>query len=253
MSTYTFMSTAPAKLFVEFDKGNLEVQTTDTDETIVEIDGDDAESLVVEQSGDTINVIDPRRGPFNRSRHYDITITAPSHSQLRARTGTADIATQGVVRAAWIQTGSGDVRIDRVLEELQVETGSGDVEADALHGRASIKSGSGDIRIGTAHDLHTKTGSGTVEIDEVEGDVSHSTGAGDFAIHSVSAGRISVKGASSDVRIGIPNGTPVWTDINTVTGRCSSTVQSAGAPAAGEPYVELRTTTVSGDVTLVGL
>ncbi|MEU0312695.1 DUF4097 family beta strand repeat-containing protein [Nocardioides sp. NPDC006273] len=253
MSTYTFMSTAPAKLFVEFGKGNLEVQTTDTDETTVEVDGDDAESLVVEQSGDTINVIDPHKGPFSRTRRYDITITAPSRSQLRARTGTADIATRGVLRAAWIQTGSGDVRIDQVAEEFQVESGSGDIEADALGGRASIKSGSGDIRIGTAHDLNTKTGSGTVEIDEVEGDVSHSTGAGDFAIHSISAGRISVKGASSDVRIGIPNGTPVWTDVNTVTGRCTSTVESAGAPAAGEPYVELRTTTVSGDVTLVGL
>ncbi|NYI79748.1 DUF4097 family beta strand repeat-containing protein [Nocardioides panzhihuensis] len=253
MSTYTFMSTAPAKLFVEFGKGNLEVQATDTDETTVEVDGDDAESLVVEQNGDTINVIDPHKGPFSRSRRYDITITAPSRSQLRARTGSADIATQGVLRAAWIQTGSGDVRIDQVAEEFQVESGSGDIEADTLGGHASIKSGSGDIRIGTAHDLNTKTGSGTVEIDEVEGDVSHSTGAGDFAIHSVSAGRISVKGASSDVHIGIPNGTPVWTDINTVTGRCTSTVQSAGAPAAGEPYVELRTTTVSGDVTLVGL
>jgi DUF4097 and DUF4098 domain-containing protein YvlB len=253
MSTYTFMSTAPAKLFVEFGKGNLEVQTTDTDETTVEVDGDDAESLVVEQRGDTINVIDPHKGPFSRTRRYDITITAPSRSQLRARTSTADIATQGVLRAAWIQTGSGDVRIDRVAEEFQFESGSGDIEADTLGGRASIKSGSGDIRIGTAHDLNTKTGSGAVEIDEVEGDVSHSTGAGNFAIHSISAGRISVKGASSNVRIGIPNGTPVWTDVNTVTGRCTSTVESAGAPAAGEPYVELRTTTVSGDVTLVGL
>lgn len=253
MSTYTFMSTAPTKLFVEFGKGNLEVQATDTDETVVEIDGDDAESLIVEQSGDTINIIDPHKGPFNRSRRYDISVTVPTRSQLRARTGTADIATQGVLRAAWLQTGSGDVRIDRVTEEFQVESGSGDIEADTLDGRASIKSGSGDIRIGTVHDLHTKTGSGTVEIDEVEGDVSHSTGAGDFAIHSVSAGRISVKGASSDVRIGIPNGTPVWTDVNTVTGQCTSTVESAGAPAAGEPYVELRTTTVSGDITLIGL
>ncbi|MFI5622371.1 DUF4097 family beta strand repeat-containing protein [Nocardioides sp. NPDC051685] len=253
MSTYTFMSTAPAKLLVEFGKGNLEVQATETDETVVEIDGDDTESLVVEQRGDTINIIDPHKGPFSRSRRYEISVTVPSRSQLRARTGTADIATQGVLRAAWLQTGSGDVRIDRVTEEFQVESGSGDVEADVLDGRASIKSGSGDIRIGTVHDLNTKTGSGSVEIDEVEGDVSHSTGSGDFAIHSVSAGRISVKGASSDVRIGIPNGTPVWTDVNTVSGRCTSTVESAGAPAAGEPYVELRSTTVSGDVTLVGL
>ena len=253
MSTYTFASTAPAKLFVEFGKGNLEVEATETDETTVEIDGDDSDEIVVEQSGDTINITEPHKGPFNRSRHYDITVKVPARSQLRARTGSADIAVQGVLRAAWVQTGSGDVRIERVVEEFQSESGSGDVEADTLDGRASIKSGSGDIRIGTVHDLNTKTGSGGVEIDDVEGDVSHSSGSGDFAIHSLSAGRVTVKAASADVRIGIPNGTPVWTDINTVSGRCTSTVESAGAPAEGEPYVELRTTTVSGDVALVGI
>ena len=253
MSTYTFMSTAPAKLFVEFDKGSLEVEATDTDETVVEIDGEDAERIVVEQSGDTVNVTDPHKGPFGRSRRYAITVRVPVHSQLRARTGSADITANGILRAAWLQTGSGDIRVDRVAEAFQVETGSGDIEADTLDGHSSIKSGSGDIRVGTAHDLQTKTGSGGVEINEVEGDVDHSTGAGDFAVRMVSAGRISVKGASADVRIGVPSGTPVWTDINTVTGRCTSTVESTGAPAEGEPYVEIRTTTVSGDVTLVGL
>ncbi|TQL66777.1 putative adhesin [Nocardioides albertanoniae] len=253
MSTYTFMSTAPAKLLVEFGKGNLEVEATETDETVVEIDGEDAEEVVVEQRGDAISITEPHRGPLSRSRRYEITVRVPSRSQLRARTGSADIATQGVLRAAWVQTGSGDVRIDRVTDEFQSESGSGDTEADTLDGRASIKSGSGDIRIGTVHELKVKTGSGSVEIDEAEGEVSHSTGSGDFAIHTVHAGRVTVKAASADVRIGIPNGTPVWTDVNTVSGRCTSTVESAGAPAEGEPYVELRTTTVSGDVTLIGL
>jgi hypothetical protein len=43
----------------------------------------------------------------------------------------------------------------------------------------------------------------------------------------------------------------VWTDVNTVTGSVASNLESAGKPAEGQDYVELRATTVSGDVRLV--
>ena len=39
------------------------------------------------------------------------------------------------------------------------------------------------------------------------------TGSGDTVIRTATRGRITSKGASGDVRIGVPVGTPVWTDI----------------------------------------
>jgi hypothetical protein len=50
--------------------------------------------------------------------------------------------------------------------------------------------------------------------------------------------------------VGIPSGVPVWTDVSTLTGSVTSNLVGAGEPAEGQPYVELRAKTVSGDVRL---
>jgi len=48
----------------------------------------------------------------------------------------------------------------------------------------------------------------------------------------------------------VPSGTPVWTDIDTISGDVSSRLDSLGQPAEGQDYVELRLRTVSGDITV---
>jgi hypothetical protein len=53
------------------------------------------------------------------------------------------------------------------------------------------------------------------------------------------------------VHVGVPTGTPVWTDITTVSGRIHNALEGVGEPAEGADHVELRATTVSGDVVLV--
>jgi hypothetical protein len=45
----------------------------------------------------------------------------------------------------------------------------------------------------------------------------------------------------------------VWTDISSLTGRIHSTLSGAGQPAEGQDHVEVRATTVSGNVSLVEL
>ena len=50
--------------------------------------------------------------------------------------------------------------------------------------------------------------------------------------------------------VGIPAGTPVWTDVSTVSGSIRSSLEGAGQPAEGEDHVELRAKTVSGDIVL---
>jgi DUF4097 and DUF4098 domain-containing protein YvlB len=95
-----------------------------------------------------------------------------------------------------------------------------------------------------------KTGSGDLKVVTANDDVALSTGSGDLSIGTARRGRLSLKGASSDVRIGIPSGTPVWTDINTVTGSIRSDLESVGAPQEGQDHIELQARTVSGDITL---
>jgi hypothetical protein len=42
----------------------------------------------------------------------------------------------------------------------------------------------------------------------------------------------------------------VWTDVRTASGRLTSTLAGTGEPAPDQPYLEVRATTASGDVTL---
>ena len=80
--------------------------------------------------------------------------------------------------------------------------------------------------------------------------MSLTTGSGDLTVRTVRRGRVTVKGASGDVALGIPAGTPVWTDISTVSGDIRSGLRSAGKPEDGGAHVEVRARTVSGDVVL---
>ena len=69
-------------------------------------------------------------------------------------------------------------------------------------------------------------------------------------IGSANRGRLTAKGASGDVHVGIPAGVPVWTDISTVSGEIRSNLHGAGEPGEGADHVELRAKTVSGDIVL---
>ena len=78
-----------------------------------------------------------------------------------------------------------------------------------------------------------------------------STGSGDLVIGTANRGRVTAKGASGDVHVGVPAGVPVWTDVSTVSGRIRSEPRPAPAsPRTGADYVELRAKTVSGDIVL---
>ena len=266
----TFSTPDPVALFVELGAGAITAESADTDESTVEITGPRAEDFSVELSGRELAVVAPKGrffGVDNDSHH--VRITVPTGSDLSTRTGSADTETTGTFGVMKLKTGSGDIDIERAGGAVVVESGSGDVrchEADAevriksgsgdidlgdVRGSTGISTGSGDVVIGVVRDKTViKTGSGDLEVKRSESDVSLTTASGDLAIRHAPRGRITAKNVSGDVRVGIPAGTPVWTDLNTVTGSVASDLQSVGKPADGQDFVELRATTVSGDVVL---
>ncbi len=141
--------------------------------------------------------------------------------------------------------------INHAAAELRVKSGSGDVNVRHAEGALGISNGSGDVEIGTSSGpTAVKTGSGDLRLEDARSDVSMSTGSGDMLITSAHRGKVTAKGASGDVLIGIPAGTPVWTDITTVSGTIHSNLEGAGQPEDGADHVELRAKTVSGDVIL---
>ncbi|MFI2707032.1 DUF4097 family beta strand repeat-containing protein, partial [Nocardioides sp. CER28] len=122
-------------------------------------------------------------------------------------------------------------------------------------GRTVVASvGSGDVELGSVSGpVRVKTGSGTLRVHRATGDITLSTGSGDLEIGSISSGRVTGKGGSGDIRVGVPAGVPVWTDVSTVSGRISSTLPRLGEPGPGQDHVEVRAHSGSGDITLVSL
>ena len=268
---HLFETPAPTAVYVEIGSGDVDARAEDTDQTVIDVDGEYADEVVVEQRGDQIVVLAPHRrtGLFGSRNDLRVQVTLPTGSELATKLGSADVTATGRLRAAKIRTGSGDVHLADVDEEALVETGSGDIEigsaggelriksgsgdieVDHVAGAGSIATGSGDVQIATAAGaVQVRSGSGDLRIRDARSGVELNTASGDVYVDLAHRGRVTTKNVSGDINVGIPSGTPVWTDITCVTGSVSSNLSSAGEPAPGQDYVELRAKTVSGDIRL---
>lgn len=268
----TFDTPTRVDLYVENGAGHVTVVATDTATTHVRVAGARADDATVTRDRYQVSVLAPkgRGGLFRDDSSLDIEVEVPLGSRLIVKSGSADVDVRGEAGETTVKCGSGAVRVERVAGDAVLDTGSGDVELGSVSGAlkvrsgsgavgvgttggaTSISSGSGDIRIGhAAGSVVVKTGSGDLEIGESESDVATTTGSGAVAVRNARRGRISAKGASGNILVGVPAGTPVWTDISTVSGRVSSALPSAGEPEPGADHVEVRAVTVSGNVALV--
>ncbi len=265
----TFTTTEHLTVFVELGAGHLTATGADVAEAVVEIHGPRADDFGVELKGAGLAVVAPRGRFFGFGDSHDVRVTVPAGTDLVTKTGSADTATAGTLGMLRLKTGSGDIEIERADGAVMIESGSGDVRGQELGAEVRIKSGSGDISLGEvrgATGISTgsgdvvigqaraatvlKTGSGDLEVKRSEADLSLTTASGDLTLGHVPQGKVVAKNVSGDVRVGIPAGTPVWTDINSVTGSVASNLAGIGKPAEGQPHVELRASTVSGDVIL---
>jgi DUF4097 and DUF4098 domain-containing protein YvlB len=265
----TFNTPAPISLFVELGSGSLTTEAIETAETSLEIKGPRAKEFHVIFDGRTLSVIAPHGRFFGRGDSHQVRLRVPTGSELITKMGSADTTTTGTLGALALKTGSGDIAVERVeglvviesgsgdikgqefADEVRIKSGSGDIDVRDVRGKTGISTGSGDVVLGTVYAKTViKTGSGDLQVNRSEGDVSLTTASGDLTIGAAPRGKVTAKNVSGDVRVGIPQGTPVWTDISTVTGDVRNNLASAGKPGKDQDYVELRASTVSGDVHL---
>ena len=77
------------------------------------------------------------------------------------------------------------------------------------------------------------------------------TASGDQELGSVTAGKVTLKSASGDVRVGIRQGSNLWVDARSRSGDVRSELEVTEDPPADDaPVVELRANTMSGDITV---
>ncbi|WP_377320511.1 DUF4097 domain-containing protein [Pimelobacter simplex] len=266
-----FETPGPVRLHVENGRGRIVVRAAEQATTEVTLTGARAAEVRVTRDERRIDVVapKPRGGLFGSGDDLLVEVAVPVASDLVARSSSADIEVAGRLMTARVKTasgtvsldqattvvvdtGSGDVTVAEVDGDVRVRTGSGAVDLGRVVSTASVSTGSGDVCLGQAlGTVVVKTGSGDLELGDSAADVSAKTGSGDVVVRTARRGRITVKGASTRVRVGVPAGTPVWTDLSTVTGRVASSLPAVGQPEPGADHVELRATTVSGDIALV--
>jgi len=267
---HEFAATGPEHIHVELQSGDVEVEASEEPVLLVDIEGDRAEEVRVERTDEGLAVIGPRRtGFFTSDSGVRVRLRVPADSDLSTKLGSAGLAGRGrlgtvrvstgsgdldleEVRTASIRTGSGDVALGTVEADADVKAGSGDVRLRSVGGAARVVTGSGNVEIGDGHGgLSLKSGSGDLAVAAASGDASLSTASGDLTVARVDHGKLQLRNVSGDIRLGVAAGTPVWTEVRSTTGRVHSALPPLGPPQDGQEYVEVRASSVSGDIHLV--
>ena len=224
----------------------------------------------VGQNGDEIVVRVHKHGMslFGMGGAIEAEVHVPLGSGAGLSTGSGHIETTGRLGAITASTGSGAIRLDDAAE-VRAETGSGDIAIASSSGSVVAKTGSGRINVGkVGANARITTGSGHAELEEAAGDATLTTGSGNIEIgqagDSLEAfaasgnvkvrradhGRVRAKTISGRVSVGVAGGVPALLDISTFSGRVHSELEASGAPEEGEPHVELILSTMSGSVNL---
>ena len=251
---YDFATQKPPKLRFGLGAGRIEVETANVVETTVEVEAirGDIEGLKVEQHGRDI-VIESRKRFGFKGDEYDVRIRAPHASDIDVNVASATFRAAGRLRAVEVNTASGDVQVGDVEHDAKIRSATGDVQLGNVGGRADVNTASGDVQVASAAGGGTiRSASGDVQIGEAAKRVSMNTASGDVQIGSIAEGSIDVKSASGDVRIGIKQGSRLFIDARSLSGDTTSEVELGGVEVASAgPLVEVRGTTMSGDIRIV--
>lgn len=258
MRTETFHTPGPTSLVLRIPAGEIELEAVEASETRVELSAStlEAESEVridVRERGDRYEIVveAPRR--FFGTEDYRLGVSAPEGTTVEATTGAADIEARGTFGDFRVTTATGDVVVQNVAGELEAKTASGDLIAQTVDGPASVQTASGDVILkALAAEGTIRSASGDVVVKEAAAGLRVQTASGDQTIGSVARGEVALQSASGDIEVGIARGSSVYVDAHSASGDMRSEIDlDDEVPGDEGPSIELRATTMSGDVRLV--
>ena len=247
MLEQSFHTPLPLELEVGIPSGDIEVETTEGEESNITVDGDDRllEEVEIRHDGNRLVVAYRGKGKLGFSlsplslvfgSELRVRASVPHGAQVKVKTASADARLDGHFGPVGVNSVSGDLRVrGEIAGNASVKTVSGDADLDRVDGDMSAHTVSGDLRIGP-----------------VAGSAETKTVSGDIRFQSVTAGDVRFSSVSGDIEIGIAHGSAVDVDAGSTSGDLSSEVPLGSEPVQGEgepaPTVVLRGRTVSGDV-----
>ena len=269
MRRQTYSTPGPVRLNLEIPAGRIEIETSETEETHVELEALSASDAVRELI-ETSRIELLRRGDgqevvvevklrfgwisFDRGPEILLRVTCPPGADLDLRTKSGDLDARGEYGSVEVKTASGDVSVQEARGNAHVKTASGDVRLETGHGRLEVQSASGDLHVDSVAGVTSaQLVSGDVYIREAGDSVNANTVSGDQRLEAVVKGRLELRAISGDITVGIREGSRLFVDATTVSGSISSEVELSDSPAGGRqgesgPLVELFAKTVSGDI-----
>ena len=260
----------PSGLLLELrlTAGRCEIETADTDETVVEaepMNGSSASRAAAEalvetlsersQGGHKLVVAMPklrRLVPLSDAKVL-VRIRAPHGAELDAGTASSDVVVHGRLGATEVRTASGDVAIEIAEREIEVKTASGDVTIETAEQELEVKTASGDVKVAVLRGAGgVNTMSGDVTVGDASAALTVNTMSGDVNVKRLASASVQLRSMSGDLRAGIARGATLWVDANSASGDVRSELPVSGsAPAGGQADVELRATSMSGDIVVV--
>ena len=238
MAEHHFHTPLPLELQASIPAGDIEVETVDGDERLVEQTQvtHDGNRLVIAFQGKKPFGITISIGDFSfGSRQLSVRVRVPHGTTAVFQTASGDMKAAGRLGEVDVKTASGDFRLRGEIErDAVIKTVSGDAQLDRVGGDLKAQTVSGDVHAGWI--------GGSVEAKSVSGDV---------RFDSVREGSASFTSVSGDIEIGIASGSFLDVDAGSVSGDLSSDVPLSHEPGGDGgvgPTVVLRGKTVSGDV-----
>jgi DUF4097 and DUF4098 domain-containing protein YvlB len=259
MRRETFETPGPLTLDIRVPNGDIELETLEGTETVVELSADsDLEDearieLRPKRDGHELSIVIEKKFGFFRGRdEVRLRVTTPPGADVEVSTASADTEGRGEFGKLDVNTASGDVRFDKATGDVAVNSASGDFKMDEVVGGLTVNTASGDVELGRlAGEGKIRSASGDVQLEEAEASIKVQTASGDVQIDCVREGDVVLQTASGDIEVGIKQGSKLWIDAKSMSGETSSDLEIGDAPPAGDgPMVEVRATAMSGDITV---
>jgi len=243
------------KLKVGLVGGQIDVIAHDEPGVRIEVHAVTIKDLRIEATGDTIEIDHPQLRWDNFLEVFrnfgaggpkaEISVAVPRSIALNLGVVSASALVAGLENDVRLNTVSGDIIVDGLTGDLQVNAVSGDIQAHRLVGALSANSVSGDVAAtGTLRKATVDTVSGSIMLD--------TTG----AVHQIGLNTV-----NGNATVRLDQTLAANYVARSVSGRVQvdGVVRSGSGPtnftgSAGElsgTFADIRTNTVSGDVTVL--
>lgn len=236
------------RLKVRLLSGRCEIETADTAETVVEATPMNGSSASREAADSLVEELREIHGGG-----HELLVEVPKRKRLLPGLGDASVLIRvhgphGLGLDA--STASAAVEVLGRLGDADVRTASGDVHIESAAGRAAVKTASGDVALGTVTgETGVNTMSGDVRVRETTTALDVNTMSGDVRITRAAGGTVGLRSMSGDLEAAIARGASLYVDATSASGDVHSELPVTGsAPDGGPADVELRATSLSGDI-----